>query len=213
MSNDVRPSHAAPTAPRALQDPAAVAHRRTMLDMSHIALLQDFAQKLRTEGRGMVPDFDPMDGGVEAGVLFLMEKPGPMTDDTALRGRVGSGFVSRDNADPTAEAIFRFMAQAGIHRSQSILWNSVPWWNGTRTIKQGEWAAGIDRLAELMDMLPALRAVVGVGKRAERAEGLASARGLPFIPSAHPSPINRARRPELWATIPMRWAGAARYLE
>lgn len=213
MSNDVRLNDAAPTAPRALQDPTAVVHRRSMLDMPHIAPLRDFAQKLRTEGHGMVPDFDPMDGGVDAGVLFLMEKPGPMTDDTALRGRVGSGFVSRDNADPTAEAIFRFMAEAGIHRSQSILWNSVPWWNGTRTITPDEWAAGIDRLAELMDMLPALRAVVGVGKRAERAEELVSARGLPFILSAHPSPINRARRPELWGAIPLHWADAVRYLE
>ncbi len=28
----------------------------------------------------MVPDFDPLVGGVAAGALFVLEKPGPMTD-------------------------------------------------------------------------------------------------------------------------------------
>ena len=39
-----------------------------------------------------VPDFDPLDGGVEARALFLFEKPGRMT-----AGQSGSGFISRDN--------------------------------------------------------------------------------------------------------------------
>lgn len=78
----------------------------------------------------MVPDFDPLDGGIAAEVLFLMEKPGPRTDNTGAKGHAGSGFISRDNDDPTAEAILRFMEEAGIARKRSILWNTVPWWNG-----------------------------------------------------------------------------------
>jgi hypothetical protein len=99
-----------PVQPRVLRYPEAITRRRAMLDLPHIAPLHIFVQSLRFEGRGVVPDFDPLDGGVAAKVLFLMEKPGPMTDDTARSGRVGSGFISRDNDDPTAEAIWRFIS-------------------------------------------------------------------------------------------------------
>ena len=178
--------------PRSLRSAVAVRERRAMLDLPHIAPLRDYACMLRAEGRGTVPDFDPMDGGVGAAVLFLMEKPGPMTDDTALAGRIGSGFISRDNDDPTAEATFRFMAAAGIDRQLTITWNTAPWWNGTRAVTRDEITAGIQRLGLLFDLLPNLRVVVSVGSKARKASSLAAARGLPFVVSAHPSPINRA---------------------
>jgi hypothetical protein len=54
-----------------------------------------------------VPEFDPLDGGVEAQVLFLFEKPGPMTAELGGSKRSGSGFISRNNDDPTAEATFK----------------------------------------------------------------------------------------------------------
>jgi hypothetical protein len=47
--------------------------------------------------------------------LFLFEKLGPMTAEAG-----GSGFISRNNDDPTAEATFRFMEQAKIPRKLSI---------------------------------------------------------------------------------------------
>ncbi|WP_212036396.1 hypothetical protein [Bradyrhizobium sp. JYMT SZCCT0428] len=40
--------------------------------------LASYAERLRRPGVE-VPDFDPADGGIEARVLFLFEKPGPMT--------------------------------------------------------------------------------------------------------------------------------------
>ncbi len=80
-------------------------------------------------------------GGIEARVLFLFEKPGPMTADEAIGKRPGSGFISRDNDDPTAEAVFNFMRQADIPRELTILWNVIPWWNVRR---------GVERL-ELLD--------------------------------------------------------------
>ena len=57
--------------------------------------------------------FDPRDGGIRAQALFLFEKPGPKAN--------ASGFISRDNDDPTAENIFRFMNQAGIPRKKTCL--------------------------------------------------------------------------------------------
>lgn len=201
-----------PSEPRSLRSMDAIARRRAMLDLPHMSTLCDFTAELREEGRGAVPDFDPMDAGVGAKVLFLMEKPGPMTDDTALAGRTGSGFISRDNDDPTAEAIFRFMLEAGFKREDTLLWNTIPWWNGTRAITPGELAEGVGRLDHLIDYLPDLKAVVGVGARAKKARKKVEERGLPFILSAHPSPINRASRPSVWSAIPGQWAEAFKYL-
>lgn len=198
-----------PTGPvRTLRSLDAVVSRREKLSLSHIAPLRDFVLHLRAENRGAVPDFDPLDGGIDAQVLFLMEKPGPMTDHTAIAGRVGSGFISRDNDDPTAEATLRFMEAAQIDRRTSVIWNTVPWWNGTRRISPDEHRAGIGQLESLFDLLPKLRVVVGVGAKARKAEPLVKKMGLEFILSAHPSPINRASRPTVWAEIPHQWAKA-----
>jgi hypothetical protein len=69
-----------------------------MLYEPHIEPLTLYAARLRESGFD-VPESDPLDGGVNAQVLFQFEKPGPMT---ASEG--GSGFVSRNNDDPSAEA-------------------------------------------------------------------------------------------------------------
>jgi hypothetical protein len=176
-----------------------------MLRMPHIAPLCRYAATLREEGRGSVPEFDPMDGGINARALFLFEKPGPMTDESRSGGRMGSGFISRDNDDRTAEATFRFMKEAGIPRRLTITWNIVPWWNGTRTISRVELQDGVRALAGLITLLPELRAIVLVGRKAARASALLQCRGIRHFESAHPSPIVRASRPELWKSIPHQW--------
>ncbi len=201
-----------PGSPRSLRSAEVRAARLSMLNRLHMQPLCRLVERLRSDGRGTVPDFDPMDGGVAAEVLFLLEKPGPMTEASAS-GRAGSGFVSRDNDDPTAEAIFRFAAEAGIERQRSVIWNTVPWWNGTRTMRREEVAAGVDRLAELLDLLPHVRLVIGVGRKAARAESVVQKRGLAFLSSMHPSPINRAARPVLWASIPREWEKARLHLD
>src|ERR1019366_4921133 len=90
--------------PRSLRDAEVRERRRAMLHHPHIAPLTAYAARLLQRGLGEVPEFDPFDGGVDAQVLFLFEKPGPMTV-----GGDGSGFISRNNDDPTAEATFEFM--------------------------------------------------------------------------------------------------------
>lgn len=118
------------TAPRSMRLPEVREARRAMLDQPHIKPLTDFVRRLRETHDAEFPDFDPADGGVNASIIFLLEKPGPMTS-SARAGRSGSGFISRDNDDPTAEATFNFMIQAGIPREKTVLWNLVPGWNGT----------------------------------------------------------------------------------
>lgn len=184
------------------------AERRAMLDLPHIAPLSHFAADLRVRYDIVVPDFDPADGGTNARMLFLKEKPGPMTSASRL-GRSGSGFISRDNDDPTAEAGFRFMEAAGIDRRDTLLWNVVPGWNGTRKITRTELREGVDEVRNLMRLLPRIEVVVLVGNRAAKAEPLLAGTGVRIFRSIHPSPLVRASRPLEWAQIPTVWAEAA----
>ncbi|WP_372624681.1 uracil-DNA glycosylase [Falsiroseomonas sp.] len=191
--------------PRALRDTGARMRRRAMLALPHMQPLAAYAERLRTAKPGTeVPDFDPLDGGVNARVLFLFEKPGPMAGS--------SGFISRNNDDRTAEATFQFMLAAGVPREATCIWNVVPWWNGTRQVSLPELQEGAARAIELTDLLAELRVVVLVGLRAGRVERELRQRGLAVLSSYHPSPINRAAAPAKWNAIPAEWANAKQYL-
>ena len=177
--------------------------RRGMLEEPRIAPLTKYAQALRRMGRGEVPDFDPLDGGVEAQTLFLLEKPGPVA--------AGSGFISRNNDDPTAKATFNFMDKARLKPSEYVIWNAVPWWNGTRRIRPAEREAGAEQLKELLKLLPGVRVFVLVGRKAQQAAP--KVKGIKVIESYHPSPIVRARYPDKWRSIPKIWEEAKSYIE
>lgn len=195
--------------PRSMRDEGVRLRRRAMLTEPHVEPLTRFVQQLRDSSSFEVPDFDPFDGGVNARALFLLEKPGPRV--SVLGG--GSGFISRNNDDPSAEATFGFMDQAGIPRKATVSWNVVPWWNGTIDLTDAELEEGAASLVGLLALLPRLRVVVLVGRSAARhaAPHLAKT-PVAVITSAHPSPKVRRDYPELWQSIPKRWALAARHL-
>ncbi|WP_253278516.1 MULTISPECIES: hypothetical protein [Pseudomonas] len=112
-------------APRIFRHPEFVAMRRRMLYEPHIAPLTAYVESLRAKHPDWeFQDFDPMDGGVNADTLFLLEKPGPMTSPQAKRK--GSGFISRNNDDSTAEALFTFSEEAGIDRERRCCGTSYP---------------------------------------------------------------------------------------
>lgn len=176
-----------------------------MLHEPHIAPLTDFVHKLRREQPSWeFPDFDPLDGGCDADILFLFEKPGPMTST----GGKGSGFISRNNNDPTAEATFGFMNAAGLPRKRTVVWNVIPGWNGTRKITRAEIRAGIDALNGMLGLLPKISTIVLVGKKAQQARPLFSQGSIRILASAHPSPLVRASQPDAWYAIPRVWAQA-----
>lgn len=190
---------------RSLRSPDAVALRRLMLHEPYIAPLTDFVQTLRkTRPTWEFPDFDPLDGGCNADILFLFEKPGPMT---SMSGK-GSGFISRNNDDPTADATFDFMNKAELPRKRTVIWNVVPGWNGTRKVTSAELRAGVDDLNALLPLLPMLRTIILVGRKAQRATSLVEHLHLRILSSAHPSPIVRASQPDVWRAIPSSWAQA-----
>jgi uracil-DNA glycosylase len=184
--------------------PDEILRRRSMLREPHIAALTAYVETLRARHpEREFQDFDPYDGGTLARVLFLMEKPGPKTSQAG-----GSGFISRDNDDATAEAIFTFMRDAKIPREQTVLWNVIPGWNGKIKVTADEWREGLAELANLFALLPRLDTVVLVGRKARRAEAFVQGRGLRVITSAHPSPKVKATNRQMWERIRSDWAAA-----
>jgi hypothetical protein len=191
--------------PRSLRHPAEVEARSALLAKPHMVPLRDYVAALRASSPEIeFPDFDPLDGGINAEILFLFEKPGRMTSKSGK----GSGFISRNNDDSTAQATFGFMIQIELPRGKTVSWNAIPGWNGTRTVTQIELKNGIKELIRFLRLLPRIKTIVLVGLKAQRALPLVQALGYKVTTSAHPSPLVRARYPKIWEQIPMEWAKA-----
>jgi len=130
-----------------------------------MVLLEQYVEDLRASaGADAVPSFDPLDGGSNARVLLLLETPG--------RKAVGSGFISRDNPDPTARNMLRFLEGAHIPREATVLWNVVPWYLGSPlaigAADPGDVEAGRTHLPALLNLLGDLEEIVLLGRKAQR---------------------------------------------
>ncbi|MEG9525248.1 MAG: uracil-DNA glycosylase [Hyphomicrobiales bacterium] len=202
---------AEPQAPKALADPDALAARRALIGAPHIAPIRALADRIAAERGAPVPVPDPLDGGVGARMLLLLETPGP----AVLR----TGFVTRDSANGTAANVFRFLAEAGIARADTLIWNVVPWLIHeagalNRAPRRAEVAAATPYLAPLLDLLPRLAVAVLAGRFAgEAAPAVAAIRpGLPVIRVPHPSPTYVCTSPDVPARIRKGLAEAAAIL-
>lgn len=176
-----------PVAPRSLVDPLLLAARHRLMDSPHLAPLRHLVAQIAAETGAAVPDPDPLDGGVQARLLLLLETPGP-----AIRG---TGIVSRDNPTGTASNLFRFLQAAGIPRAETLIWNAVPWvihpeGARNRAPRRSEIRAAAPYLAPLLLRLPALRVVVLAGRVAGEFEPVLATLqpGLPVYRVPHPSP-------------------------
>lgn len=173
--------------------------RHEQLNNKHIAPLTKFVDELRikhSDGKE-IPYFDPLDGGVEAEVLYLLEAPG--------KKACNSGFISRDNNDETAKNFLLLNCKADIPRERTICWNAVPWYIGSgnkiRPAKRSDINDGLQSLHELLNLLPKLKAVVLIGSKAQQVKDkleeklrCVSPKTKIFL-SPHPSPmyINRSQ--------------------
>jgi hypothetical protein len=169
------------------------------------ASLTAFVADLRQRMTVNVPDFDPLGGGQDLTILFLFEKPGPMTDASRNR-KPGSGFISINNDDPTAEASFHFMKAAAIPRRDTVLWNVIPWWDGQIAFTSADRHLAMQELDRLLGTLTRLHTVVLVKRTAAKAR--AHFRDLRVIESPHPSPKVRATDRARWDSIPGIWRTA-----
>lgn len=183
-------------APRSNKDPDELARKHRLLSAPRIAPLAAHVQRIRAErGADRVPDFDPTEAGVEAPILLVLEAPGAK----ATRERGGSGFVSADNNDGTAENMWRFLREAGLDRRREVVtWNVVPWYIGSdRKIRPADSDDLLEArryIRELRELLPALKVVVLIGKNAARGWARLGF-DLPTIEAPHPSPQNLNTRP------------------
>lgn len=167
--------------------------------------LNDWVEKLRVRlGEGeSVPWFDPASGGVEARSLFLLEAPGQKSMGAEVRlRRTGSGIISIDNDDPTAQNCWTLRHEAGLPYDLSVHWNVVPWYLGTadRIAAPGrtEIQRAVPFLHEVVSMLPALEVVVPMGRKAQAGWTAYQEQYAPKVhtlPTWHPSPRVFASRP------------------
>ncbi|TXM74476.1 uracil-DNA glycosylase [Methylobacterium sp. WL12] len=189
-----------PATPKSLADPEALAARRTLRDGAHGAPLRVLAARIAAEFGAPVPDPDPLDGGVRARLLLLLETPGPAIERT--------GFVSRDNRTGTAANLFRFLAEADIARADTLIWNAIPFVihaEGAlnRAPRRSEIKAAAPCLAPLIALLPDVAVVVLAGRVAGMAgDTIAALRpDLPVLMIPHPSPTYVCTAPDVSARI------------
>lgn len=198
--------------PKLLEEPSALNMRLSQASDNHIFPLTNFVDSLRERmgAEAEIPYIDPWDGGIEAEVMFLLEAPGPKARN--------SGFVSMNNPDETAKNFFEISKESGIDRKRIVIWNTVPWYIGSgkkiRPANSLDIAAGIDSLAELLELLPKLKAIVLVGGKAKKAEKhirqLTSE--LEVFVSPHPSPMYINRKPENRSSLLNSWRAVQEFL-
>ena len=184
--------------------------RRSMLDQPHVAPLTKYVRNLRKLEQGEVPFFDPMDGGISAKILFILQNPGKRTLHKITPGHKtpGSGFISRNNDDETAKNTFELLQEAGIPREDTLLWNIVPWYK-RRDVTVEEIKAGAKELQKLFAMLPQLKVVVAVGNKAwDGMQYVQTPEGVAVRKSSHPSPLTINKWPRKRDEILVAWKDA-----
>lgn len=177
-----------------LDDEAQRTTRAALIDAPHVAALNTYARTLMTGARE-VPWFDPLDGGVQAEVLVLLQSPAR----DARRPR----FVSRDNSGATQRNLKRFLANAGIARERSVLWNTLPWIAKDdahpRAPSRRDLDTGLAALPAVLDLLASLRVVVLAGRIAQTAATVIRMHRprLVILAMPHPSPLSLCTDPAL----------------
>ena len=124
---------------------------------------------------GHPPYIPPACGGVDALALSISRDPGPKAGGTK-----GSGFLSVENNDASAERMGQFLAQAGIDYAQVVPWNAYPWYiNSDPTTDQLR--TGVEPLRHLIGLMPRLRVVIAHGTAADKGWKLFPKQNLDLI--------------------------------
>lgn len=174
--------------PRRNADPAFCAEQLEHRYDPHIESVNRLVDELSDEVRWM-PYVSPLYGGTNARVLFLFQDPGPATQASR-----GSGMLSPENDDPSAELFSRTLADAGLVYADVLTWNAYPWFiPDQRPPSASMLTEGTVPLGRLLELLPGLRSVCLGGRKA--ADGWSRfaarrptvARSLTVIESLHPS--------------------------
>ena len=165
----------------------AIDAREQLLSASHVRPLMELVAKWRSQGLD-VPNIDPNDGGIHAKVLFLLESPGPRA--------VGTNFISRDNPDPSARNFGRALDHAGFVRSDTLLWNVVPYCvssiDRNRNASPSQIREAIPFTQAFIEQLRELKVVVLCGRRAQLAEASLTSKAT-VLKTFHPGAMSYNR--------------------
>jgi len=176
----------------------------------HVRFFNDYVLELgmQPDGGGVPPFIAPHYKPQEATLLALARDPGPMAG--AARG---SGFLSYENDDPSAERMECFFREAGIDLARYFPWNAYPWYvhdKGGGDLTAAQLDRGLTPLMHVIDHLPRLHVIVGFGtsagkslKRLQARHGdYLRSRGITCLATIHtsrqalftPDPTERERR-------------------
>jgi len=201
---------------RLFRDPNEIILREELIFTPHVAPLNNWVLDLRKRlgPEAIVPWFDPWDGGIGAKILWLLEAPGPK----ATKERGGSGFVSCNNNDGTAENTWETRNEAGVKRDLVVHWNVIPYYLGNDQQILPPDPTDIEAvgplIAELLDLLPNLQVVIlggNAAKRVWRRHGPKTT-GLHVIESRHTSPRSLNTRPAYRDKIVEAWTQALQHV-
>jgi hypothetical protein len=196
-----------PSAPKLFADATAIRGREARLHEPHIVDLTQLVERIRSArgGGNSVPWFDPESGGRHAEVLLLFEAPGARAVGAGpvRPTRPGSGFISPDNNDESAAAVFELEREAGLPRDRLLHWNIVPWYVGDgtkiRAVNRSDRVEAEPWLEELLELLTDLRVVILCGDAAQKGwDEYTGPRPLDLwvVRCPHPSPVNLRTRPD-----------------
>jgi hypothetical protein len=188
-----------------MRDPAYRAEQWEHRYAEHVEPLNRLIDELGdAEPDARPPYVAPMYRGVQARVLAILRDPGPRAG-----GVRGSGFLSIENDDQTAERQMQFFAEAGLDPAEVIPWNAYPWYINAAPTK-AQLARGVEPLHRVVELMTELRVVLLAGKDAQAAWRLfcsvhgaeIARRGIHAVSTYHPSrqalqhpdPVERARR-------------------
>lgn len=168
--------------------------REIFLLMPNVAQLTRWVISQST-GDNTLPYFDPLDGGVYAKILILLESPAR----TVSRAR----YVSRDNPGPAQRNLKSFMEQVGLERRETVIWNLYPWLPDLEkpkaSLRRAQIEEGIEKLITLLPHFPDLATVVFAGRVAQQAM-LRVRHAFPdisLLEMPHPSPLSVCTHPSV----------------
>ncbi|OPX15572.1 uracil-DNA glycosylase [Gordonia sp. i37] len=163
--------------------------------LPHVEPINRLVDELRTDEEWM-PYVAPAMGGINARLLVIFRDPGPKTRDGQ-----GSGMLSPENDDPSAERLITLLTDAGIDVEEVMGWNTFPWYIN-RKPSSPEVDRGLPVLRRVVELCPNLKVVMAHGGDAQvawkrfRRRYSADARGLTTIETYHTS------RQALWTPDP-----------
>lgn len=159
----------------------------------HVAPINRLVDELGTQvDAGPPPYVAPMYRGVHAPALAVLRDPGPKAG-----GAKGSGFLSVENDDQTAERQCHFFVEAGLDSADVLPWNAYPWYINTAPTA-AQLAAGIEPLRRVIELMPQLQVILLLGKDAQH--------GWRLFTNAHPGLIGRCGITALSTYHPSRGA-------